>query len=784
MLSIIFALTSCYPTKSLKEGEYLFLKNKTKIKQGDFKENEISYYYRHKTNKTFFGVRSFLMWHNFVKRFNDSTQVGELAVVYDTSAVIETVSNIETYLSNEGYFNAKVIAKSSKGKWIRKRKTKITTYEIYLGEPYIIDDIALKIKEPVVKAFVLVDLSKSDIKKGKRFSVSKLKKERKRITSSMQNKGYYFFNEELITFDVDTNKTGSLLDLTFKVGQYKMRDKEKDTIISVPNRRYKVNNIYIYNDIEQSDIGKNTDTLIYTTVEYKDTTIYHFLYNEPLVVSAKAISRAIYIEQGIYKKSDATQTYKQLSNLGNFKGINIAFNDASTNKEGYGSLDCIIKLSRLPRLTTSTDFGAKNTGGDFGVELSGTISHRNLFKNAEAFSIQTHGAIEMRSSAASEQSSLAFFERFNTYEAGANMSLEIPRFLLPGGKKMFPRYFNPKTNFTVGYNAQNRTDFSRTIINGTFDYNWKPRISQRHTFPISLSAVNINPTSEFQETINSFNDARIRYSYQNHLVSGFSYIYTHNTQQKRSTNPYTYFHSKVEVGGLLFHGLHTAFDGPIDADEQRIIGALPYSNYIRAQADFRAYLPTGRNVMNVLRFYAGVGIPYWNSEALPFEKSFYTGGSNSLRGWILGTIGPGGYSDNTANFEKTGDMKLEFNYELRFPIAPDVEVGLFMDGGNIWLQKQNSTFENGHFELNTFIQQLYLDFGYGIRYDLSFLIIRLDMAHPMYQPYLTKGNRWSVKNQGSTEGVIAGYVSGSKNNTISKIGQYVPVINFAIGYPF
>jgi outer membrane protein assembly factor BamA len=220
------------------------------------------------------------------------------------------------------------------------------------------------------------------------------------------------------------------------------------------------------------------------------------------------------------------------------------------------------------------------------------------------------------------------------------------------------------------------------------------------------------------------------------------------------------------LGGIPYNLVSNVFGNEKDSLGQYWIGNLPYTQFLRFETDYRYYFPMMNNsLMHVFRANIGVGIPLSNSVATPFEKSFYIGGSNSLRAWTLGTLGPGSYNSRSNTFEMTGDIRLEINYEFRFPISDALKGSIFADAGNIFLIKQNDVMPEGVFHFYNFYQKMALDIGYGIRYDMSFLVLRFDIAHPLYQPYLAPGKRWSMMTQ----------------TTIPKLST---AFNFAIGYPF
>jgi outer membrane protein assembly factor BamA len=284
--------------------------------------------------------------------------------------------------------------------------------------------------------------------------------------------------------------------------------------------------------------------------------------------------------------------------------------------------------------------------------------------------------------------------------------------------------------------------------------------------PIEVSSVKINPEPYFQEIIDNYQDPRIKYSYQDHLVLGMSYSYTYKERKINTKRPFKFFFSKVELGGIPYNLINNILGKEKDSQGQHWIAGLPFTQFTRFETDFRFYMPASNgNLMHVFRANFGMGIPLGGSVAIPFEKSFYIGGANSLRAWTLGTLGPGSFPSNSKTFEMTGDIKIELNYEFRFSISGSFKGALFTDIGNIYLLKESDVMPGGAFHINNFLDKLAANIGYGLRYDMSFLVIRFDVANPIYQPYLSKGNRWSMLTEGENPKVIWGF-------------------NFAIGYPF
>jgi outer membrane protein assembly factor BamA len=772
LLSLTF-LTSCFPTRSIGDNEMLLLNNSYKIKGKRIRQSDISAFYLQKPNRRVLGVRIYAKAYNFGTLFRDSSwtnrlftkNIGEKPVVYDSLMVEKTFANIRQHLENNGYFNMEIKARITKYPGLKALRVK---YIIYPNEPYRIRKVDVaSIQDPALQAFVMVNFNKRIIREGNIFSIDDLNLERERLVNSLKNSGYYYFNKKQVLFEADSNLASNQIDLKLKILPMKVRSSSNsDSVIEVPNRRYRVRTVTIYPEMSEMSENLPTDTTIFHySPDHSKNNVYIFIHKKDFVINPKAILNSIYFKAGnFYKQSDYSQSYRSLSAMGIFRFINIQFNDISEDTAEFGSLDCVIKLSRSARYALTSDSELKNTGGDLGVEQSFGFTSRNTFKNAEVLQVSLRGALEVQS-VTNVDNPNNILGIFNTFEAGVNVSLDVPRFFAPIRRERFSRYFKPKTRFKIGYNYQNRPDYERTIVDVSYGYYWQPSWKINHILnPIEVSAVKIFPETEFQDIIDQYEDPRIKYSYQDHLVLGMSYAFIFHEKIGRERKPYQYFFGKIELGGIPYSGISSLLGNKKDTLGQHWIGGLPYTQFVRFEGDYRYYLPAySTNVINVFRVNFGIGIPIGGSVAVPFEKSFYIGGANSMRAWVLGTLGPGAYRASGNTFEMTGDMRIELNYELRFDISKELEGAFFSDIGNIWLIKESSKMKHGVFHFDTFIPQFAADVGFGLRYDLGFLVIRFDGAIPVYQPYRPEGDRWTVYNNDYK--VIIGW-------------------NFAIGYPF
>ncbi len=768
---VLLVVTGCMTNRSVPDGEYLYTRNSFKIEGERVKDHEIPSYFKQKVNRSVFYARPWVWIYDVGTTMKDSSIVqkflcnviGEPPEIYDSTLVDATARNILQHMHNLGYYNTEIVSEITLRKGLKMANVK---YHIYPLQPYSLRNIDFSIENKAIKSFVMADWKKSKLDTGVIFTTASIKAERTRISEDLKNLGFYYFSKKQISFTADSNFQEHRIDLSLNIKPLGVS--KGDSVVTFKSKQYKIKNIYIYPEIANSGPDNNIDTTIVRySVDNIDSLDFYFIHNGKIAVNPKSIINAIFLKPTrLYKEDNVAYSYKSLFNLSIYKYIKINFIDTKVDNGNFGELDCIVELSKSDKFSLSTESELKNTAGDFGVEQGVSIITRNTFKGGEVLNVSVRGALEVQNVTNTDNDDInKILKIFNTFEFGTNVSLEIPRFLAPVKSNFFSRYFNPKTRIGLGYNFQDRPDYSRYIISSTFGYTWITNKYVSQIFnPVEVSSVKINPTDSFQSIIDNYEDPRIKYSYQDHLVLGMSYSYIYNERKWRSKTPFEFFFGKIDVGGIPYGVASNLIGNTKDTLGQYWVMGLPYTQFVKLSTDYRYYLPMARgSMMNVFRVNFGIGIPLFGSVAIPFEKSFYIGGANSLRAWTLGTLGPGSFNSNTKTFEMTGDIKIEFNYEFRFPISSSLRGALFTDVGNIFLLKANDQMPEGVFHFNNFYKKLAADIGYGIRYDLSFLVIRFDVAHPIYQPYYNKGQRWSMT---------------------TKDSKLIYTLNFAIGYPF
>jgi len=771
-LIAVFFLTSCNVTRNFRANEYLLVKNKFRISSSKISQEDLSGYLQQKPNSKLFGVfHANIAFYNWGKKGEDSkfkkwlrTSVGAEPVILDTGLVSISVKQMALFLANKGYFQS-IITDTV----MLHRKKATVRYVVKLSKPYMIRNIHYSIPDSNLAPFVYADSTKCLIRKGNSYDAYLIDSERSRITRNLMNHGFYHFTNTFIVFRIDSAMGDRQMDIKIEITNPVVPSLEDfSTVVETNHKQYFINNIYIYPNIDllQSDTLK-MDTITRTYHETRHDTIprtYHFLFRNNIIIQSRTITQAVFIKSGnYYNLDDIDRTYSQLSSLQVYKYINLQFTEASAPAASPHKdlLDCFIRLSKAPAQSFAIAADGTNSAGDLGVQGNVVYQNRNIFGGAQLLSLSVNVSTQMQGSiSASANKSL-----FNTLEIGTNASITFPQFLIPIRPEKLEKSFHPKTSVSVGYNFQRRLDYNRHISNVSFGYSWTQNERIRHRLnPIEILFVKVYPDSSFSAFLDQLTDKRLRNQYTNHIVAGLKYTFTFNNQNVSKFKDYVYIRANMETGGNLLYGIDYLLKAEKTASGYYTLFNIPYAQFVRPDVDFRYYNLITRNTSLVYRFYGGIAIPYGNSSAIPFEKAFFGGGANDIRGWKMGTLGPGSYRNDTLNssFDQTGDILLQMNLEYRFPVYKFIKSAVFLDAGNIWLLKENTDFPGGKFEFSRFLSQVALNIGIGIRADFDFFILRIDPAIPLRTPSYPENNHWYF----------------------GKLGISDIIWNFGIGYPF
>lgn len=726
-------------------------------------------------NKKFLGIWRFKLWANqlptkgkergFKNWMHD--KFGEEPAYFDVLQTENSLHQIKIYLDKTGHFNSKVSYSQ------KEKKKKINLiYNIELTKPYRVRNYSQRITDSLLKKNINRISQTSLIKEGSIYSAFDIEKERDRIADSLKNVGYFNFNKEYIFFEIDSTLNNHELDITLVIKDERRRSlQQPDSIIEGPHRQYFLNDIYINSDYDLLKADKvMPDTLqlqIQTDTSNPKPNTYYFLHDGLLKIKPKIITQSVLLNSGdIFSLGAVKKTYRRLADLRIYKYSNIQFSPVLDSlNPGTNLLDCKINLTRSKVQSYTIEAEGTNSGGDLGVGGNLVYANKNFFRGAELFQFRLKGALEVQRQSNSNTADNEKFLFFNTIETGAEISLSIPKFLIPIRIESFPKNFKPKTTISTGINYQQRPKYRRYITNLSFGYNWSQNDKFQHIFfPAEVNSVKVYPTDEFKAILDEEPNIRLKNQYTNHLISALKYSFIYNNQELNKLKDFIYFRGNFETSGFMLKGINMLFGISENAEGYNTLFNIRYAQYVRADFDFRYYSVFSKENRLVWRTMFGIGIPYGNSDDIPFEKGFYAGGANGMRGWRIRSLGPGASTtDETTNLiDRIGDMQLEANIEYRFPIYSFVKGAIYMDAGNIWLLKPNDFFPGGNFRLKNLMSEIALDAGLGFRFDFNFFIFRIDTAIRLRDPSRSAFNRW------------VSFKTGFKNLAF----------NFGIGYPF
>ena len=757
----IVLLSSCNSTKFVPEGKYLLNKVSVKVDDNNIKKEDIKTYVRQKENLRILGSIKFHLWvYNLssIKKENDwLKRIGEAPVIYEQIQSQRSKEQLQIYLKNKGYYNASIKDTLVYGS---KEKKVNLVFNVEAGRPYLIRNYIYSLKDENLRGIILKDSVNQLLKTGDVFDLDVLNAERQRIARNLKNEGYYKFAEEFISYTADSNLYNHQVDLVINIDDASPRN---DSNVVVPHQKYKIRNFLINPTFKTPTLtGDQTDQKVDTLVldDYIYTYSGKLRYKPGLFSNINRMRDSVY-----YSLQNTEKTYRALSRLKQFKVINISFLETdSFTGDSIPQLDYRMQLSPLPRQNFSVDIEGTNSSGNLGVAGNFNFQHRNVFGGAEVFDFQIRGARE-RQQAFINNSTLDF----NTRELGIESSLTFPKFLsFIRGKHMFD-FQIPETKLTVGYNYQNRPDYTRTITNFKFGYIWKTSAFKFHTLNmvdfnyVLLSA--LNPAF-----IISIKDLYIKSSFTDHLILASNYSWMYNTQTINKREDYKYFKVNFESAGNLL----SLYTGLINKNKTEVANQMSsyyevlntrFAQYFKTDFEYRYGHMIDKLSSVVGRAFVGIGVPFGNFDVLPFEKKYFTGGANGIRAWQVRSLGPGTYKAPLDVYpNQSSDIKLEANLEYRFKLFWLMEGAFFLDAGNIWAINGKDNREGAVFRMDGFYKQIAVGSGLGLRFDFTFFLFRLDLGLKMRDPSLPSGKRFIPGNYP---------INGDQMN-----------LSFAIGYPF
>lgn len=734
-------------------GSVVSIHSEASIKNKKNLKKELKNSIRPKPNKAVFGIRTKLWIYNVTNKSQKNgikkwlnNKFGEKPTLLSDQRPKEVSEVMANQLQNLGYFKANVVYKV-----ISKNKKAKIEYTATIEEPYRIKKIIFPIEDDALSKEIKATEEKSRIKEGVQYNLDLLKEERVRIDNRLKQNGYYFFNPNYLLFKADSSTNGHELTLTVTV---------KTDVPEKAKYAYTLNNIYIFPSyrLNKDSVSTKLDTIKIDNYYYINTdSSFH----------PKTIIRSVFLKKGNkYNKKAHNLTISRLMGIGIFKFVNIKFVDTIINDNA--TLDAFIYLTQTEKKSLQLQIEAVTKSNNYtGPAVTLSYKDRNAFKGAELFVANIIGNFETQLT--KRQKGLYSFE------VGANTQLYIPKFVTPFNVKNPSSLFVPKTKFDISFKLMHRAlFFNMNSFNISYGYTWKESAQKEYEItPIAINFAKLMKTTPAFEAL--LNENRyLRKSFEQQFTIGSIYSFTYNTLIGKPKKNQYYFNATLDLSGNTIYFLQSALKSKKTVNNEYSIGGYMYSQYSKLTTDTRYYLSLNKKSKLATRLIIGAGIPYMNSTTLPYVKQFFSGGANSIRGFLPRTVGPGMYetivNDNSKLLiDKAGDIKLEANIEYRFDIVSVLKGALFTDAGNIWLVNKNDELPGGEFKINTFQQQIAVSAGFGLRIDISFFVIRFDLAAPLRKPYLPENEQWVINkiNFGS---------SGWRKDNL--------VLNIAIGYPF
>lgn len=708
-------------------------------------------------------------------------RTGSAPVIIDEKKSIKSITQLKRYYATQGWFN--VAGKYAIAKDSSKEKRGSITFRINKHQAYFIDSISEKISSPLIDSLYQLTKNRSFIISGKQYNARDFVNERDRLTVQMRNSGLYYFDQDYVGFDADTNGTGHKVHIDYIIPN--RRISQGDTTITVPFQIHKINEVRIYTDYTYS----NREKEIKDSVNYEGYRLFGY---DKLKYRPKAITDAISITPGdIFKDIDRTLTYRQLGELRNFRYPNISYQEDPRDSTGTGLISTIL-LTPKKKYTLDFNFDAyTSTIQQFGIGFSTTFLIRNVFKGAENLELSARGSVGSSKDNADSDSSF-----FNTSDVGADARLTFPSILFPvNTDKFIPKYMSPFTTISMGLNAQNNIGLDRQNFNGIFSYSWKPRTIRTNTFELvnvhyvrhlnTNNYFNVYPTSYARlneiavetgytfegdsqelgipeeadnfialvfEPDNGLNVSiavldevisiaqRKQRLTEDNLIFGSNFTWTRDSRENIYDNSFSRFRWKIESAGNLLSSLESVANLPQTEEGKSKLFGVVFSQYAKFETDYIKHWEVGNNSIFAVRAFGGIAIPFGNSSSIPFTRSYFAGGANDNRGWRAYDLGPGssgGILDfNEANF------KLAFNAEFRYTILGSFKGAFFVDAGNIWNVLDDIDIPEFRFEGLKDLTEIAVASGFGLRYDFGFFVLRFDVGFKTYDPARPKGERW------------------------------------------
>lgn len=747
-------LSGCSSTRRVPSGERLL--NRASIvvdDDSDVKPSELTNYLRQKPNPRTLGVAPMRLY-TYSLSGADSTKwynrwlrrLGEPPVIYSEHLTNVSARQLQLALINRGYMHSRVVVDTLQ----HGAKKVDVVYHVAPGAAHTIASVRRQCEDSIVALHIADEWGETLLKPGENLDMTLLDSERTRITNALQQRGYYGFSKDRIRFSADTIAGSSNVALTLN--------------IDGRHTPYIVRRVIFQPDYDLT-LSDSMASLLDTVVA---GSIYIILPRDGAkpFISPKVLEANNRIQPGApYNSEEFNRTYEALGRLGIIRSVTVALQPA-----GDGEIDAIVRLTRNSLQGITAELEGTNSEGDLGAGVGLTYQHRNLFRGSETLTVKARGSYESLSG------DLEGLINNHYTEASAEVALTLPKFSAPFLSRNYKRKMLASTEFSINGNYQERPEYTRVIAGAAWRYKWNNRRNNnRRVFDLlDISYVFLpRSTINFLDEVAGDNPL-LRYSYEDHFIMrmGYSSFLTN----KRVDTPLPgvktpaaqrliwTFRGSAEIAGNLLYAISNIV-GQHKSDGAYKIFGTQYAQYAKAEGDYMINRRFSQRASLAFRIGAGIAVPYGNSSMVPFEKRFYAGGANSVRGWGVRTLGPGSYDarNSVSNFiNQCGDIRFDINLEARCKLFWVVEGALFIDGGNVWTIRNYETQPGGVFSFRTFAQEIAWAYGAGIRLDFTYFLIRLDLGLKAYNPAMNQ-ERWPLT-----------HPNWSRDATF----------HFSVGYPF
>lgn len=770
---------SCSVTRGIAEGDYLVQRvrieeDRTVPRDERIRASELERYVRQSPNGRFLGLNLGVWiyeqadtgchnwWNNWKRR------IGQEPVLLDMGLTARSARNLKVYMDSKGYLSSR---SSFEVDTTSRPKRASVVYRIRQNEPYRIGGIRYDFRDDFLGQIVLPDTANTLLRRGEVFDISVLDAERGRIAAYLQRRGYYDFSVNDIEYVADTLAGDRTVDLTVVVKPYLAGYDARGEAVTENHAVYRIDRINIYPNYDPAaarsgGVRRDLDTLYYRGL--------HVVYDGRPNLRPSILRQAVPLYPNyIYNADQVERTYSDLMALGYFRSTKVSFTERFSGTDtarlityvGGGAADsvrhtreghlvCDILCTPALRQSFKVELEGSTTASFYGLKATVGYQNRNIFRGAEALDISVSGGYEfMKAPDARKRVANEF---------GASVGLSFPRFLMPFRTRRYRSVNQPRTKAEFSINFQDRPFYRRTLSSFGLTYMWtNARYSSFSLRPVDINVVDMGYLDEsfLEGTQNEY----LKESFRTSFIAGLNFSYVYNNQLKRLGGNATLVRFNLETAGNLIDGLERLFSHPVAGENYYHIFGIRYSQYVRTDLSLSHKIMLGDKVALAGRLYGGVAWPYGNSDAMPFDRLFYAGGSNGMRGWAPRTLGPGATPrvEHAEYPMQLGDLKLEANLELRFPIWSILHGATFLDAGNVWYMDSSRYAPEAIFRIRDFYRQLGFNTGFGLRFDIRFAVLRLDWGLQLYNPGEPAGQRW---------------IHDFRWNNMA--------LNFGVGYPF